>query len=345
MTVYVERNGSRLTPFMLHQIERLNRDLKVKFGCEVVISSGIRLPQEQIDVFLARYVTAANIRSRFVYDTRVWNGVRYYRISSAGTVASPGTSNHEIQGSTAAVDLRDTGRDAGLMVRGSARSNWLRANAANYGLVASGFGFGEPWHYDVLNIFSEVPGATAPAGNISSGFNQEVQNQQNWLLSRGYDLGAAGADGRKGDSTTTAFKRYQSDLRHYGYVGLIDGEWGSGTQAAHNRLYVELHKPAPPAPSGNPFGISSVEGLQKIAKLYGYKGSIDNSWGSGSASGFTEFLRRFHGYSGNDTLGPKMWAAIARWLRGRWGYSGNDTPGPKMRAALQRAEDANQRDL
>lgn len=100
--------------------------------------------------------------------------------------------------------------------------------------------------------------------------------------------------------------------------------------------------PAPaPAAGGNPFGIGDVRGLQKIAKLYGYTGRIDNDWGAGSAGGFAQFLRRNWGYRGNDTLGPVMWASIARWLRKRWGYIGNDVPGPNMRAALARANAAN----
>lgn len=167
MTTFVFRDGSRLTPYMFYQIERLNADVKRMFGVEVRVTSGIRLAQEQIDIFLSRYVTAANIRGRRVYDTRVWRGTRYYRISSAGTVAVPGTSNHEIQGNSGAVDLRDTGRDGGLATAGSKRSNWLRANCHSYGMVAEGFGFNEAWHYKMLNIFSAVPsgggGSTTPS--------------------------------------------------------------------------------------------------------------------------------------------------------------------------------------
>lgn len=164
---FVYRNGQRLTPYMNYQIERLNTDIKSIFGVQIIVSSGIRIPQEQIDIFLQRYVTAGNVRGRRVYDTRVWRGVRYYRISSAGTVAVPGTSNHEIQGTTAAVDIRDTGGDAGVTVASSKRGRWLRQNAWRYGLVASGDGFGEGWHFDVLNIYNAVPGA--PAGNPNKG--------------------------------------------------------------------------------------------------------------------------------------------------------------------------------
>lgn len=103
--------------------------------------------------------------------------------------------------------------------------------------------------------------------------------------------------------------------------------------------------PAPPPGEYNPFGITYSAGLQKIARLYGYTGAIDQMFGAGSMAGFAQFLRRNWGYVGNDVLGPVMWRAIARWLRARWGYVGNDVPGPIMRAALQRAETANYREL
>lgn len=160
---YVYRNGARLTPWMLYVITLIDAELFRLFGVHVIVSSGIRTYGEQVSIFLSRYVRAADVRGRRVYDTRVWNGVRWYRISSAGTVAVPSTSNHEIQGDRAAVDLRDTGNDAGIATMGSRRSNWLRANAHRFGLVASGFSFGEAWHYDVLGIFRTPPAPKPPA--------------------------------------------------------------------------------------------------------------------------------------------------------------------------------------
>lgn len=159
---YVYRDGSRLTPWMLHQINQLDNAFRARFGLNLRVSSGIRTHEEQRAIFLARYTRTPD--GRRVYDTRWWNGAKWYRVSPAGTVAVPGTSNHEIQGSKAAVDVRDTGRDAGVTTRGTVRANWLRANAPKYGLVASGYYFGEPWHFDVLNIFTPiaVPATVTP---------------------------------------------------------------------------------------------------------------------------------------------------------------------------------------
>ena len=129
----------------------------------------------------------------------------------------------------------------------------------------------------------------------------------------------------------------------------ISGDWfWSGGFTSTSTSGLKNLNPAPPAPkppaSKNPFGIADVRGLQKIAKLYGYTGKIDNIWGSGSATGFVKFLGNY-GYRGNNVLGPVMWRAIAAWLRKKWGYRGNDVPGPVMRAALARAEAANRAQL
>lgn len=201
------------------------------------------------------------------------------------------------------------------------------------------YGFRWFGNSDVVH-FDYVGGGSGGSGNTT------VKNEQNFLISRGYDLGPTGADGIAGPYYTSAVKAYQTYLAGRGwYSGTIDGIWGAGTQSGHEKFYAELNPPAPAPAAGNPFGIGSCAGLQKIAKLYGYTGAIDQIWGAGSAAGFARFLRQNWGYVGNDVLGPVMWRAIARWLRARWGYVGNDVPGPVMRAALQRAETANYNEL
>lgn len=174
MGAYTEvwRDGSRLTLWMLYVITLLDADLFRMFGVHVLVSSAIRTYEEQKAIFLSRYVTAADVNGRRVYDTRIWNGVRWYRISSAGTVAVPGTSNHEIQGTKAAVDLRDTGGDAGITVATSVRGRWIRQWCRDKGLlIASGDGFGEGWHFDVPGIFRIPP--TTPAGSGGSASERE----------------------------------------------------------------------------------------------------------------------------------------------------------------------------
>lgn len=165
---FVTRNGQRVTAWMAYQIDRLSVAFFARFGLVLLVMSAIRTYQEQVDIFLSRYVTAGNINGRKVYDTRVWRGTRYYRISPLGTVAVPGTSNHEIQGTSAAVDFGDSGRDAGVAVAGTVRANWLRANAPAYDFVPEGYAFQEPWHYKALNIFKTPPGGSGGGGTSPS---------------------------------------------------------------------------------------------------------------------------------------------------------------------------------
>lgn len=165
---YVYRDGSRLTPWMLYIIERANREFEARWGCELLVTSGIRTHQEQINIFLSKYRVQWFGNGPYG-DVRWWNGKRYVRHVGGGTVAPPSKSNHEIQGTgddaKAAFDLRDSGRDAGVSRGNNPRANWLRENAPRLGLIASGYGFGEPWHYDVPGIFRTPP--TAPTGGGS----------------------------------------------------------------------------------------------------------------------------------------------------------------------------------
>lgn len=161
---YVWWQGQRLTSWMLYRLLQLDADLRALFGVGLLVRSAIRLHQEQIEIFLRRYVTARHVGGRRVYDTRWWNGELWYRISPEGTVAAPGSSNHEIQGDKAAADIADTGSDAGIASRHSVRGRWIRANAWKYDLVASGDGFDEGWHFDILGIFRIPPNLPAGGG-------------------------------------------------------------------------------------------------------------------------------------------------------------------------------------
>ncbi|KAA9110169.1 M23 family metallopeptidase [Microbacterium rhizomatis] len=151
-------------------------------------------------------------------------------------------------------------------------------------------------------------------------------------------------DGSEG-KTKAAIKRYQTYLKGRGwYDGEIDGYWGGQTQAGHEKRYPEWVAETTPAPNpsyhtatvADLAELEYVNGLQKIAHLYGYGANqaqeswMDNRWGGGSQSGLQAFLDQNHGGS------------LATWLRSRWGYSDNDDLwGPNMRAAAVRAEHEN----
>lgn len=159
--VYWPGTSTRLTPWMLYKLKELDRDLRKNFGVHLVLDSsagqrGVRTEQDQINLFTSRYRQQAVGNGPFG-DVRWWQGRRYVRYSGLGTVAQPGTSNHEIQGQDAAIDLADSG-GAGIGTMGSQRSNWLRANAHWYGMEPEGFNFNEAWHYKMKNVFQAVPG-------------------------------------------------------------------------------------------------------------------------------------------------------------------------------------------
>lgn len=163
---YVFWQGQRLTPWMLFVLLELDSQLWTRWRLRLRLISAIRLYQEQVDIFLKRYVTAGNVRGRRVYDTRWWNGQRWYRIDKTGTVRQPGLSNHEIQGDVAAVDIQDTGSDPGITAKNSERGRWLRNEFwPKYDADAEGDNFAEGWHHRLRGIFRTPP--SKPAGTNS----------------------------------------------------------------------------------------------------------------------------------------------------------------------------------
>lgn len=312
MVTFVSRDGQRLTPYMLQQINKLDADFFAAFGYHIVVSSGIRTSQEQIDVFLQRYVTAGNINGRRVYDTRTWNGQTWYRISSAGTVASPGTSNHEIQGNTAAVDIRDTGPDAGVMTPGSTRGQWVRARIRNYDMYNSGDSFGEGWHFDVYNI-----GATAGGGgDAGSGFPARDKYGAAWveeIQKKANRLGAGlEVDGKDGTLTQNWIKRVQK------YNGLEqDGVAGPDTNGILDKI---LNLTV-----DGELGKFTIQRLQ-----YAFGAEPDGEWGEGTSKLIQAHLK----VDPDGKFGVNSWKAFQRAL-GFTGDAVDGDPGVNTYKALQ----------
>ncbi|QNN98086.1 lysin A [Microbacterium phage Fede] len=183
-----------------------------------------------------------------------------------------------------------------------------------------------------------VPQMGADNDNVIR-YSQTVADRQNFLnVAQGEKLVV---DGLFGINTRDAIKRYQTYLKGRNwYSGPIDGDWGGGTQAGHDKRYAEWvnQTQKPPQPQYHNVtlddiaSIGNVEGLQKIARLY-LKQTVDNKWGPNSKRGLQLFLNANYGGS------------LTAWLRQKWGYVGNEQFGPQMKAALQRANDANRRAL
>lgn len=226
-------------------------------------------------------------------------------------------------------------------------------------------------------------GEVGSTGNSSGPhLHQENSNAQTtagyWRIVDSSRTVTGGSNTSNGNVTARATADVQRALKTAGFdPGEIDGVWGPKTTAAlvafqkarglaADGIYGALSDAklfptsSAPAKTGgydganvagvhgpNPFGIPYTGGLQKVARLNGYKGALDQNFGSGSMAGFAAFLRERWEYVGNDVLGPNMWRAIQRWLKARWGYKGNidGIPGPLTRTALLRADTANWAEL
>lgn len=146
-TNYVYRDGQRLTPAMLHDLEALDAEFYARTGEHLVINEGggIRTHAEQVAFFTDRYRRAT--WSPFG-DYRRWDGSIWGRVKGA-TTAAPGLSNHQINvlaGRKGALDLSDTGNDPGILTRGSHRARVFDEIAGKYGFDSEGYAFGENWH-------------------------------------------------------------------------------------------------------------------------------------------------------------------------------------------------------
>ena len=157
---FVWRDGSRFTPRMLYDFERLAAAFAAEFpGFRLFATSALRLHSEQVALFLERFVVQSTGVGPFG-DVRWWDGRRWVRVRGPGTVAPPGTSNHEFESTGyGAVDVRDNGKDPGVTIAGNARSNWMRANCSRFNFEPEGYQFREPWHLKYVGpLWAGVPG-------------------------------------------------------------------------------------------------------------------------------------------------------------------------------------------
>src|SRR6187431_2959078 len=157
-------DGQRVQTDVAAAFSRLNAAFHSAFGLDLHVRSGTRTTEEQIRIFLSRYRAQASGSGSY-NDVRWYKGVRYVRISGEGTVAVPGTSNHEEGGPVGprALDIYDSGSSAGVTTAGTTRGNWIRNNARSYGFNPAGYNFGEPWHIEYNGSF----GAGSSAGASS----------------------------------------------------------------------------------------------------------------------------------------------------------------------------------
>lgn len=124
---------------------RFSDDLVAAGLPPVTVVSGDRAPQLQVSIFVARFRQQAS-GSGPHGDVRYWDGsawgypggTRWVRWSSAGTVAVPGTGNHEKKRSN------DLGWPYNAVTTAHLRA---REIAARHNITCDGLGFGEAWHW------------------------------------------------------------------------------------------------------------------------------------------------------------------------------------------------------
>lgn len=193
-------------------------------------------------------------------------------------------------------------------------------------MIANGPAFG--WFHDVASdyvhfVYHPDRDSHAGGGTGVQGTLWDQQRLNAWAAKDG--AAALTEDGVRGPLTIARIKDFQSK---HGLV--VDGIAGPATDGVLGQDPNPTPQPAPVPVAGNRFGLADVKGLQKVARLYGYTGGIDNVWGSGSEAGFDRFLSTH--WRGN----------LAAWLRAKYRYVGNDVYGPLMQAALARANAANE---
>lgn len=151
---YTRIDGERVEVHVAAAFRKMEAAFKKKFGLGLIVASGTRTRAEQAALY-ARY-----------------------KAGTGNLAAYPGTSNHEEYGPRGprALDIWDTGRDAGVTVAGTTRAKWLRKNGPKYGFNPAGYGFSrvEPWHYEFTG---SLTGAVASTPSEEDELNAEEKKQ------------------------------------------------------------------------------------------------------------------------------------------------------------------------
>lgn len=135
----------------------------------ITVVSGDREFADQESLFRERYVRAGDIRGRRVHDIKRWDGQLWYRVSSDGTVAVPGTSLHETR---RAADLGYPYNN-----RNTAAHRRLQQIAGSHGIVWTGRNFDEDWHWEYHGELGsiEAPSSSTPVENAPKQGEEDVQ--------------------------------------------------------------------------------------------------------------------------------------------------------------------------
>ncbi|UGL61987.1 endolysin [Microbacterium phage Skylord] len=288
---YTSRNGQRVEVGVAADFDRLNAAFKRAFGLDLIVSSGTRTRAEQ----------------QYLYNGWI------NRLPGFNLAAPPGSSNHEESGPVGpiALDIRDTGRDAGVLTIGSVRNNWIRDNGPTYGFELAGLNFNpkEAWH-----IERRYPGGKggSTAGTKRGGYQDgsaELRSFQEKLIRMGHDLGATGADAVYGPKTAAATRHEQTMAPRNGYPGgalVVDGIPGPATNGYLDWWLVGRHSSTKSPKSAGELNYADI---QTALNKHGYGLVVDGIWGPKSSNALADFQRR-NGLVVDRLVGPATWSKL-----------------------------------
>lgn len=194
MTTYVIVDGQRVTPQVAADYHRLEAEFQAVFGLGLIISSGTRTWGEQKALWDAYDSGRSSIRAAHPDDPKAF----HVETNPVGPRA---------------IDIRDSGADAGVTRYGNPRSKWIRDNAHRFNFDPAGYDhYNEPWHLEHTGAST----ASVPDGAMP------VADAQRFLKSLGLYDGEI--DGDPGPKTRGGTKTFQE------WVGLVaDSIFGPDT--------------------------------------------------------------------------------------------------------------------
>lgn len=283
MTTYID--GKPVRDDVAAAFRPMAAAFKAATGCSLHVTDGIR--------------TMANQQK--AYDA--------YRAGKGPVAAKPTPSAPHIRG--VALDLHDSGRDAGVTRFNNARNSWLDANCGRFGFSHTGKNFNEAWHYEY------VGGGPAAVPAPLSGTQRRTVAVTNGRAD------ASSKSARSGDplkantvGNFTGWKHGESVSGNNVWFRGTSGRWfwsGGFTGGANTAGLANLNPAPAPAPTGvqrRKVGRFSANGRAGASRA----GGVVQSLPAGTVGDFNAFTY------GENVEGNNVWFRGA--YAGRWFWSG-----------------------
>lgn len=313
---YTSRNGSRVQVDVAAAFDRLAAEFKRVFGLDLIVSDGTRTRAEQAELY------------------------RLYKAGKGNLAAAPGYSNHEESGPRGprALDVRDSGNDAGVTRYGSARANWLRANASRFGFDPAGYGFSqtEPWHIEYTGSLNGTGGGGGEDWHTAA----SVLDIQTLGKKLGFPGAVDGIDGPETRGWVTAFQR-DHGLDQDGRVG--PATWAKmneianrpqGDEATRQRQAWLNHARGEKLDVDGIQGQATTEAIKRYQSFLGV--DADGQWGPATQAAHAIYYDKVT-RNGNLDVDGQWGAATTKRLQEVLGVPADGEIGPQTIKALQTA--------